>query len=44
MTEPEKLEGIYFDQLVDTIDRHVEYDSNYDENIAKEYNIAGLAV
>lgn len=44
MTEPEKLEGIYFDQLVDTIDRHVEYDSNYDENIAKEYNIDGLAV
>lgn len=44
MTEPKKLEGIYFDELVDTIDRHVEYDSNYDENIAKEYNIVELAV
>lgn len=42
--QKKKLEGIYFDQLVDVIDRHVEYDSNYDENIAKEYNIVELSV
>lgn len=44
MTEPEKVEGVYFDSLVDTIDSHVEYDANYQENIEKAYTIVEVAV
>ena len=35
----ETLEGIYFDELVDTIDEHVEQVDNYDERVNQEYNI-----
>ncbi|MBQ2187594.1 MAG: hypothetical protein II401_03410 [Bacteroidales bacterium] len=44
MTEPEKVEGVYFDSLVDTIDSHVEYDANYQENIEKTYTIVEVEV
>lgn len=44
MTEPEKVEGVYFDSLVDTIDSHVEYDANYQENIEKAYTIVEVTV
>lgn len=31
--------GLYLDQIVDTIDRHVEYDENYMENLTNEYGL-----
>ena len=34
----ESLAGIYFDQLVDTIDEHVERVKNYNERVDQEYN------
>lgn len=34
----ETLEGIYFDELVDTIDEHVEHCDNYNEKVNQEYN------
>lgn len=34
----ETLEGIYFDELVDTIDEHVEHCDNYNEMVNQEYN------
>lgn len=34
----ESLDGIYFDQLVDTIDEHVERVKNYNERVDQEYN------
>jgi hypothetical protein len=35
----ETLEGIYFDQLVEVIDDHVERVDNYNERVNQEYNI-----
>ena len=35
----ELIEGVYFDQLVDTIDDHVEMVENYNERVNQEYNI-----
>lgn len=34
----ETLEGIYFDELVDTIDEHVEHCDNYNEMVNQQYN------
>ena len=31
--------GLYLDQIVDTIDRHVEFDENYMENLTNEYGL-----
>lgn len=31
--------GLYLDQIVDTIDRHVVYDENYMENLTNEYGL-----
>ena len=36
------LEGIYFDQLVEVIDDHVELVQNYNERVNQEYNIDTL--
>lgn len=33
------IEGVYFDQLVDTIDDHVEMVENYNQRVNEEYNI-----
>lgn len=38
MTETTTLNGIYFDQIVEAIDRHVEFDYNYLDNMEKEYS------
>ena len=35
----EKIEGVYFDQLVEVIDNHVELIENYYEAVRKEYAI-----
>ncbi|MEA4983208.1 MAG: hypothetical protein VB066_10890 [Paludibacter sp.] len=35
----ETIEGVYFDELVNTIDNHVELVPNYNERINQEYNI-----
>lgn len=37
-TLKESLEGIYFDELVDTIDEHVERVDNYNDRVNQEYN------
>lgn len=34
----ETIEGIYFDQLVEVIDDHVERVDNYNERVSQEYN------
>jgi hypothetical protein len=34
----ETLEGIYFDELVDVIDNHVERVDNYNDRVDQEYN------
>lgn len=33
------IAGIYFDQLVEVIDEHVEHVDNYNERVNQEYNI-----
>ena len=38
-TLKELIEGVYFDELVDVIDQHVEWTENYNERVNKEYNI-----
>lgn len=38
-TLKELIEGVYFDQLVDTIDDHVEMVENYNQRVNEEYNI-----
>ena len=38
-TLKELIEGVYFDQLVDMIEQHVEWTENYNERVNKEYNI-----
>lgn len=35
----EIIEGIYFDELTETIDNHVERVDNYNERVNQEYNI-----
>ena len=35
----ETIEGIYFDQLVELIDNHVEYIEDYVERVNQKYNI-----
>ena len=35
----EKIDGVYFDQLVEVIDNHVELVENYDEAVRSEYSI-----
>lgn len=35
----ETIEGIYLDQIVDIIDRHVENDEDYMENLTNEYGL-----
>lgn len=35
----EIIEGIYFDELTETIDNHVERVNNYNERVNQEYNI-----
>ena len=34
----ETLEGVYFDELLDVIDEHVERVDNYNERVDQEYN------
>ena len=38
-TLKELIEGVYFDELVDVIDNHVEMVENYNERVNAEYNI-----
>ncbi len=38
-TLKELIDGVYFDQLVDTIDDHVEMVENYNQRVNEEYNI-----
>lgn len=38
--EKEKIEGIYFDQLVEVIDAHVEKVDDYEERVKATYNAA----
>jgi hypothetical protein len=41
-TLKELVEGVYFDQLVDTIDDHVEMVPNYNETVNQQYNIESI--
>lgn len=38
-TQNELIEGIYFDQLVEVVDEHVEMVENYTEQVNEFYNI-----
>ena len=38
--EKEKIEGVYFDQLVQVIDAHVEMVEDYEEKVKAEYKVA----
>jgi len=40
----ESIESIYFDQLVEVIDNHVEKVANYNEAVNKEYGFSSVCV
>lgn len=39
LKEVKSIEGIYFDELIDVIDNHVEYCKNYDEKVKEQYSL-----
>ena len=41
-TLKELIDGVYFDELVDTIDDHVEKVPNYNERVSQQYSIKSI--